>query len=156
MIQLQNPLLRFHKTTKGNFSGEDFHISPTVSFLDDSDSLAQIMPYGMAPSEFTERARSEKLFDNQKFRSTWVRIRKIYCAFIYNKDIKPWILLAVFIKAFAWGWRRRCYGFPLSCTMLTSCGRMDIFGPQWVSGWSLQHSQCWSQQPSLIRGFTEL
>ena len=24
MIQLQNPLLRFHKTTKGNFSGEDF------------------------------------------------------------------------------------------------------------------------------------
>ena len=45
MIQLQNPLLRFHKTTKGNFSGEDFQISPTVSFLDDSDSLAQIMPY---------------------------------------------------------------------------------------------------------------
>ena len=24
MIQLQNPLLRFLKTTKGNFSGEDF------------------------------------------------------------------------------------------------------------------------------------
>ena len=24
MIQLQNPPLRFHKTTKGNFSGEDF------------------------------------------------------------------------------------------------------------------------------------
>ena len=24
MIQLQNHLLRFHKTTKGNFSGEDF------------------------------------------------------------------------------------------------------------------------------------
>ena len=46
MILLQNPLLRFHKTTKGNFSGEDFQISPTVSFLDDSDSLAQIMPYG--------------------------------------------------------------------------------------------------------------
>ena len=45
MIQLQNPLLRFHKTTKGNFSGEDFQISPMVSFLDDSDSLAQIMPY---------------------------------------------------------------------------------------------------------------
>ena len=45
MIQLQNPLLRFHKTTKGNFSGEDFQISPTVSFLDDYDSLAQIMPY---------------------------------------------------------------------------------------------------------------
>ena len=45
MIQLQNPLLRFHKTTKGNFSAEDFQISPTVSFLDDSDSLAQIMPY---------------------------------------------------------------------------------------------------------------
>ena len=47
MIQLQNPLLRFHKTTKGNFSGEDFQISPTVSFLDDSDSLAQIMPYSL-------------------------------------------------------------------------------------------------------------
>ena len=46
MIQLQNPLLRFHKTTKGNFLGEDFQISPTISFLDDSDSLAQIMPYG--------------------------------------------------------------------------------------------------------------
>ena len=45
MIQLQNPILRFHKTTKGNFSGEDFQISPTVSFLDDSDSVAQIMPY---------------------------------------------------------------------------------------------------------------
>ena len=45
MIQLQNPLLRFPKTTKGNFSGEDFHINPTVSFLDDSDCLAQIMPY---------------------------------------------------------------------------------------------------------------
>ena len=45
MIQLQNPLLRFHKTTKGNFSGEDFQISPTVSFLDDSDTLAQVMPY---------------------------------------------------------------------------------------------------------------
>ena len=45
MIRLQNPLLRFHKTPKGNFSGEDFQISPTVSFLDDSDSLAQIMPY---------------------------------------------------------------------------------------------------------------
>ena len=45
MIQLQNPLLRFHKTTKGNFSGEDFQISPTVSFLDYCDSLAQIMPY---------------------------------------------------------------------------------------------------------------
>ena len=45
MIQLQNPLLRLHKTTKGNFLGEDFQISPTVSFLDDSDSLAQIMPY---------------------------------------------------------------------------------------------------------------
>ena len=24
IIPLQNPLLRFHKTTKGNFSGEDF------------------------------------------------------------------------------------------------------------------------------------
>ena len=45
MIQLQNPLLRLHKTTKGNFSGEDFSINLTVSFLDDSDSLAQIMPY---------------------------------------------------------------------------------------------------------------
>ena len=45
MIQLQNPLLRFLKTTKGNFSGEDFLINPTVPFLDDSDSLAQIMPY---------------------------------------------------------------------------------------------------------------
>ena len=45
LIQLQNPLLRFHKTTKGNFSGEDFQISPTVSFLDDSDSLGLIMPY---------------------------------------------------------------------------------------------------------------
>ena len=45
MIHLQNPLLRFHKTTKGNFSGEDFQISPMVSFLDDSDSLAQIMSY---------------------------------------------------------------------------------------------------------------
>ena len=44
MIRLQNPLLRFHKTTKGNFSGEDFQISPMVSFLDDSDSLSQIMP----------------------------------------------------------------------------------------------------------------
>ena len=50
MIQLQNPLLRFHKTTKGNFSGEDFQISPMVSFLDDSDSLAQIMPYITDPS----------------------------------------------------------------------------------------------------------
>ena len=36
---------------------------PTISFLDDSDPLAQIMPYGMAPSEFTERAPSDKLFD---------------------------------------------------------------------------------------------
>ena len=48
MIRLQNPLLRFHKTTKGNFSGEDFQISPfsiQVSFLDDCDSLAQILPY---------------------------------------------------------------------------------------------------------------
>ena len=45
MIQLQNPLLRFLKTTKGNFSGEDFYINPTVSFLDDSYYLAQIMPY---------------------------------------------------------------------------------------------------------------
>ena len=45
MIQLQNPLLRFHKTTKGNFSGEDFQIGTSVSFLDASDSLAQIMPY---------------------------------------------------------------------------------------------------------------
>ena len=45
MIRLQNSLLRFHKPTKGNFSGEDFLIDPTVSFLDDSDSLAQIMPY---------------------------------------------------------------------------------------------------------------
>ena len=45
MTQLQNPLLRFHKTTKGNFLGEDFQISPTVSFLDDYDSLAQIKPY---------------------------------------------------------------------------------------------------------------
>ena len=45
MIQLQNSLLRFHKTTKGNFSGEVFQISPMVSFLDDSDSLAQIMSY---------------------------------------------------------------------------------------------------------------
>ena len=53
MIQLQNPLLRFHKTTKGNFSGEDFQISPTVSFLDDSDSLAQIMPYNFPPKSLT-------------------------------------------------------------------------------------------------------
>ena len=30
MIQLQNPILRFLKTTKGNFSGEDFAIG---SFL---------------------------------------------------------------------------------------------------------------------------
>ena len=33
MIQLQNPLLRFHKTTKGNFSGEDFQISPTLFLM---------------------------------------------------------------------------------------------------------------------------
>ena len=45
IIQLQNTLLSFHKTTKGNFTGEDFQISPMVSFLDDSDSLAQIMSY---------------------------------------------------------------------------------------------------------------
>ena len=51
MIRLQDPLLRFHKTTKGNFSGEDFQISPTISFLDDSDSLAQIMPYKPWPSK---------------------------------------------------------------------------------------------------------
>ena len=55
MIELPNPLLRFHKTTKGNFSGEDFQISPKVSFSDDPDSLAQIMPH---KSNFSQRDSS--------------------------------------------------------------------------------------------------
>ena len=45
MIKWRNPLLIFDKAKKRNFSGEDSYFRPTVSFLDDSDSLAQIRPY---------------------------------------------------------------------------------------------------------------
>ena len=43
IVQLQNPLMKLHKTLKGKLSGEDLLIRPTA--LDDSESLVQIKPY---------------------------------------------------------------------------------------------------------------
>ena len=45
IVQLQNPLMKFHKTLKGKLSGEDLLIRPTVLDKYDSESLVQIKPY---------------------------------------------------------------------------------------------------------------